>query len=1115
MKNTISHGVWKARCLCLLAVILISFTSLTAQVTLNLENATLEQVILKVKSQTKYQFFYDDALLHVVVGTVSVNNVSVPVLLDQVLNGKDISYRIDKDIVYLKYASESEELTQEQNSKETLIKGTVIDKSGESLIGVNIMIKGTAIGTTTDMDGNYTLRAPVGKHSLVVSYIGYRQQSLPIPSNGVLNVTMTEDSKAIGEVVVTALGIKREKKMLGYAVQELKAEDLNKTNDPSITGALQGKVAGLAISSSGTGLNGSTKITIRGNSSLTDNNQPLWVVDGVPFNDNNNSSASLYGGVDRGGAAVDINPDDVESISVLKGPNAAALYGSRAGNGVILVTTKKGSAKDGFGVTYSGNFTWTDVVETLQMQTKYGQGVDGVKNSSSRYSFGEELLGQSYTAWNGLDMPYQLYGNKMQDYFKTGFSQNHNVSVGGQSEKAHYRASFGSTTSDGLFQGEKMQKYNLDVKAGMKMNKYLSLDSKVSLSYTENKGRPTFGKTGEVFQLLSIPNNVRLEDLKHFSTPEKMHVNWTGPSPQDLNPYYVNEQFGNDDERWRSFGYFGAKINITDWLFLSGKYAFDVYRTKITSTNISNGIEGSRKDEFSVGEENFFEQNAEVMAVGHNTIQDVFRIGYTLGGNFMYNRSESLVGKAAIMQNPNVWYLNSAQGFNAAEQSFREKMVQSVFASLSLSYKEWISLDLTARNDWSSTLPVNACSFFYPSANLSFVLSDMLRSVNVEVPSWLTFTKIRLSAAQVGKDTDPYLTRNYVDYKRGDKGPIPQFPTVLANKDLKPEISTSYEAGLDMKFFNNRLGFDFTYYHNLTKNQIMKVPMSGAWESKWINAGEILNRGFEMMIYSTPVETKNFQFDLGVNLSYNNSLVVKLHEDATRMIFNGKDADLMVNVGAVEGGRLGDIFPLRAYKRDDNGRILVRNGTPLIDEAINPKAIGNIQPDFLASIIPSFTFYGVSISALFDMKFGGSIVSISEAVATASGTAKRTENRADIVVDGVNEDGTPNTTPISAEQYYKTIGSEKGVAEEFLYDASFIKLKEVAIGYSIPSKYLKKIKVNTLRVSLVGRNLCYLMKHTPGTSPEGGFDTSMFSQAIDFTSVPYSRTVGFSISLGF
>lgn len=1112
MKNVLT----KKRHIKIASMILFLFlsTHLTfSQVTLSLKNGTLGNIIQTIKTQTEYKFFYDDELTKLKVGDINEKNIPVKELLNKVLPPIDVTYKIDAQIIYL-YTKHKKEQTpvHKDNPQKKIIKGCVTDSSGEPLIGVSVSVKGTTFGTVTDIDGNYTLTVPSGYNDIQFSYVGFKTELHSISSDGNLNISLNEDAQAIDEVVVTALGIKREKKMLGYSIQELKGDELNKTGDPSVTGALQGKVAGIQMNISGTGLNGSTKITIRGNSSLTDNNQPLWVVDGVPFNDNSSSSASLYGGIDRGGASVDINPEDIESISVLKGPNAAALYGSRAGNGVILITTKSGTRKEGFGINYTGSFTWTHVSETLHRQQLYGQGIDDKYTQSTPYSFGAKLDGHEYVAWNGETMPYSNYTDTFDDYFNTGFSQSHNVSLGNVTDKSNYRLSIGSLNSNGLFQGENLKKINIDLKAGTTINKFLSLDSKVSLSKTKAENRPFNGKNGEIYQLLMLPANIRLTDLQKYYTADKMHVNWYGPQEDVLNPYYVNNQLSNLDDRWRAFGYYSMKINFTPWLHATAKYAFDYYRTKIEDTNRTNGTsEIVLQDRFNKGEENFFEQNAEFMIHGDNQLNPDFRLGYSIGGNIMYQSQEALMTSGQNMPIKDHWFLNYADK-TLANQSFKEKAVRSIFATAQLSFKEYLSLDLTARNDWSTTVKD---SYFYPSASLSFIISDFIKSTNYNVPSWLTFAKLRLSAAQVGKDTEPYTSLNYMGWTQSFEGPSIISDKTKANPDVKPEISTSYEIGIDARFFDNRLGLDFTWYHSMTKNQIMKVPTSGAWESKWINAGRILNKGIELMVYATPVKTKDFNFDLNINLSHNRSIVKELHESAKYMEFKGEDK-LLVRVGAEEGGLLGDIYPIITYLKDANGNILVEDdGRPKKGYNKNREKIGNIQPDLLMSVTPTFSYKNIFLSALFDMKFGGDIVSVSEAIATYYGTAQRTEKRDNLIFPGVHDDGTPNTQAISARQYYQSIGGEQAVAEEFIYDASFIKLKEISLGYSFPKQILKKTPFTALKVSFVGRNLCYLLKHTPGTSPEGGFDTSMFSQAIDFTSVPYSRTLGFSVSVGF
>lgn len=1000
------------------------------------------------------------------------------------------------------------------------VSGTVKDKNGEPLIGVSVVEKGTTNGMITDLDGNFGLSVSSPEAVLEFSYVGYNPVSVKVGDRTFFAIEMGESTQNLDEVVVTALGIKREKKMLGYAVQDIKADKLNTTGDPSVIEALSGKVAGLQMNTAGTGLRGSTKITLRGNSSLTDNNQPLWVVDGVPFSDNSSSDASLFGGVDRGGSAVDINPEDIESISVLKGPNAAALYGSRAGNGVILITTKRGVKEKGFGVTYSGNFTWTSVASSLEQQTTYGQGKGGVFDPNVFESFGAPLDGHTYTGWLGQELQYKDYGNKFDQYFNTGFTQTHNVAIGKAEENYNYRASFGSTESQGLFDGEGLSKINIDLKAGMKMNKYLSMDSKISLSRTKATDRPQYGKGGEVYQLLYIPRNIPLNDLKTFRSDTQRHIYYVTPTLQELNPYYINYQYSNMDERWRAFGYYTVKIDFTPWLYATGKYSFDYYDTSIEEQNRTNGIDDQSKESYKSMEQRYYEHNIEGMILGHNTFAERFRLGYSLVGNIMYQRTSGLTGYSENMAKEGIWYHNSALGKNTAEQTFTERETRSVFGTLQFAWDEWIALDLTARNDWSSTLPKNNCSYFYPSANLSWVFSDMMRRYDMGLPSWITFGKLRLSAAQVGKDTDPYVLYNYLTYTQGVNGPEISYPKIKANPDLKPEISSAYEAGLDMKFFNNRLGFDFTYYRSLTKNQIMTVPMAGEFSSKYINAGEILNEGVELMLYTTPVKTKDFEFNLDMSLAHNNTTVVKLHDDAKYISFNFKNENMLVDVGAEEGGRLGNIYANTFYARNENGDLILRNGMPMIksNSSAERKCIGNIQPDLLMSITPSFSYKGFFLSAMLDMRFGGDIVSVSEAIATRYGTAKRTEYRpaTGIILDGIDEaTGLKNTVAVPAEDYYRSIGGDNAPAEEFVYDASYIKFKELSIGYSFPSKWLQKIHISNLRLAFVGRNLCYLLKHTPGTSPEGGYDTTMFSQAIDYTAVPYTRTFGFSINVGF
>ena len=1128
-----------------------------AQVTLKTPNTTLEVVIKKIQKQMNLRFFYDDSLAKVMVNNIDVKDEKVQNVLNQLLKGKGISFKVEDNVVYLRKENAPVAKEKATDSKRK-ITGKVLDEAQQPMIGVTVAVKGSTTRAVTDIDGNYQLQTSETAPVLQFSYLGYKTKEVKASGKDAITTTMDVDSKALDEVVVTALGIKRDKKMLGYSVQDIKSDALNTTGDPSVVGALSGKVAGLQMNTASTGLGGSTKITIRGNSSLTDNNQPLWIVDGVPFSDNNTSNASAYGGYDRGGTSLDINPDDIESISVLKGPNAAALYGSRAGNGVILVTTKKGANKSGFGVSYNGNFTWSSVSQAIKMQNRFGQGSNGAVNYkrnasgdieglNGELSFGPELDGHEEYNWYGTKSPYQYTGDKLRDYFKTGFSQFHTVALGNNSEKGHYRLSIGYNDNKGLFKNETLDKLSIDLNAGTVVNKYLSLDGKISLSHMKACNRPLLGLNGEVAQLLLIPGNVSLRSLEENQSSEtQVHRNWFGPNQHYSNPYYVRHRYKNSDERWRAFGYYGANINLLDNLKLNAKYSFDYYRTRLQTSDLSladqaittgtsTWQEKITTDGMQRGEENHFEHNIQMLLLGNNQLTPKLRVDYSLGGNVMYQKYELFQGGVQNMLNKDVWVYNTGGKLVSGGDNGFNRAMYSVFASAQLAYSEYLSLDLTARNDWSSTLPKGQNSFFYPSASISFMFSDFMKSIDKPLPSWVTFAKIRTSLAQVGKDPSPYNlynTRKF-EFESGIRKPVVN--TIKMNDMLKPEIKTSYELGLDMKFLNNRLGFDFTYYYSVTRNQSMLVDAAAPWSQQWVNAGKILNRGVEMMVYTTPIQTKDLTFNLNMNFAHNRSIVKELAPGVQRIYFNG-DNNMPVRVGAVVGGKLGDIYANNLMKRNDAGQVIVNaqglpqpaTGNGNLEQYLLSNPIGNIQPDLLMSVTPSLTFKGISLTAMFDMRFGGSIMSVSEGMATSVGTSERTLNRGEyeeisgvkdyyMVVPGVKEDGSINDIPVSAQAYYSTIGiykSQKGYTEEFIHSASYIKLKELSLGYSFPQRMLKKTPFTALKLSFVARNLCFLMKHTPG-NPDGGYDTTMFSQALDFAAVPYTRTFGFSINVGF
>lgn len=1003
-------------------------------------------------------------------------------------------------------------------AQERTITGTVTSKDdGTPVIGASIMLKGTTKGTVTNVDGKYSIKVAGNEATLVFSFIGMQSQSLLVGTDNVMNVTLAAEKLNVQEVVVTALGIKRERKALGYSMQEVKSKDLTMTNDPNVTTALQGKVAGVQISESGSGVGGSSKILIRGNSSLTDKSEPLWVIDGIPFDNSSNSNTGEYGGLDKGNSTFDLNPDDIESMSVLKGPNAAALYGSRAGNGVIVVTTKKGSKNQkGIGVDFSSSTTISKVAYFLDTQNVYGQGSNGVYDKNSALSWGPKMDGQQLESWTGQTTAYSPQSNRIQDFFRTGASYNNNVSLSGANDKGAFRASLGRSSNDGVFNTENVSKNNFDVNSQYNLSSFLSVDTKISYAETKGKNRPSMGYYSIPYYYYTMPANIRNQDLQPGYTLDPVtgnHVEtlYTNPNANTRNPYFLQAQRRNGDDRYRVFGYFAANLKFTDYLKLMVKEGIDFYRERDeTVDQFSDNVYASGTPNMTANETFFKEQNTEFLLSFNKHYSD-FDVNASFGGNRMQTYTEGLNGSSGKLGIEGYYFLDLGTNKNVSN-SYTKKEIQSLYALTSFGYKDFAFLDVTARNDWSSTLPASNRSYFYPSVNLSGIVTEALKTYGIEYnEDVLSYAKIRASWAQVGKDTDPYqLQANYSVNKGHFNDIYGSYPNIEYNSNLKPEISTSAEIGTELKFFHNRIGVDFTYYNSKTKNQVLTIdlPQSSGYAQKYINAGQISNKGFEVMLNTTPIKTKDFSFDMGFNFASNVSKADKL--DSNVKVYSFGQMNNGWEVVAYEGGKLGDILA-KKFQRDSNGNILIdAAGVPLETEKT---VVGNLQPDWTGSINLGANYKGFSLAALITIQQGGDILSSTEASAAAAGTAKRTQDRTPIVVKGVHADGSVNTTAISAQSYWNDI-SDNG--EAFKYDASYMKLKELSFGYSFNSSQLKRLPFTKARISLIARNLFYFYKHTPGTAPDASsVNTHYYSQAFDFIPVPNTRTYGFSLNLGF
>jgi len=1084
------------------------------KVSMNLKKTTLSKVFDEIEKQSDFNVFYskEDVDENRSVD-ISIQNAGIEGVLDKVLDLNEYKYTIiDQDIIITKrYKDDSVTQGQEQFT----ISGIVTDDTGEPLPGVNVFEKGNVTnGTITSIDGSYKLELGSSEAVVVYSFIGFNEQELNVAGRSNINVTLVSETLDIDEVVVTALGIKREKKALGYAVQDVKSEALTQAGDADLVSSLQGKVAGVQINQSGGGVGGTSRIDIRGASSLTDNNAPLWVVDGVPFDNGNDRDGGVWGGTSRAGGAFDLNPEDIESVSILKGPNAAALYGERGGNGVIVVTTKKGTNRKGLGISYSGGVTFSEAAYMLDLQERYGQGTDGVYSKDSEWSWGPEMKGQQLESWTGETIPYTAQKDRLKDFTRTGLSHKHNVAFTGGNDDGTFRVSLGKDVMNGIYQDHKVEKTTFDFRGDYNINSWLNIDTKLSYFVTDGDQRPEIGNYSYVSYFNSMPMNIRNRDLKpgyNIVSGEHVEKLYTTVNANNRNPYFLQAQTDNSDSKNRTFGYVAANFKLHENLTAKVKYGLDFYQFNAVEGYLyADNVDPTRPN-YNTEQINFKEENVEFLLSYNKTFNENWTIGLNFGANNMNRFSKRLRGTSGRLSSEGDYFLGAGSNINATE-TIAESEVRSMYGFGQVAFRNYLFFDFTGRNDWSSTLTAADAdydnSYFYPSFSFSGIISDM-----VSMPSWISFAKARASWAQVGKATDPYNTSQLYKLESWNynltTGVVPEVAVI---QDLKPEISTSWEAGLDLRLFNNRLGFDFTYYNEMTKNQIVdiEVVQSSGYKRKYINAGEISNKGIELMIATVPIKTKDFRLGLDFNFSKNEGVLEELHEDL-------KEYDFGSNVWAVEGGKLGDIRG-SIYARNDEGQIIIDdNGLPTLAQGTD-HVLGNIQADWTGSINLSADYKGLYMNALFSIQQGGDILSSSERGATSSGTAKRTDvnDRMAFFVDGVTADGGANNVMVSAEEYWRQVAK---VDEEFLYDASHMKLKEIVIGYNVPKTLLKRISNNpiqSMRIAVVGRNLWYLFKDTPGTVPDASAYSSAYAaQAFDFAPVPSTRTYGFSLNLGF
>jgi TonB-linked SusC/RagA family outer membrane protein len=1017
-----------------------------------------------------------------------------------------------------------------QNAKaQTTVTGTITDAAtGIPLPGASIVVKGTTNGVSSDFDGNYSIDVSTATATFVVSYVGYATKEVAYSGSATLNISLSEDTEQLNEVVVTALGISREKKSLGYAVSTIEGSSVSLAKETNVVSSLAGKVAGVVVSRSTSGAGGGTRVVIRGNGSLTGNNQPLYVVDGIPIDNSgvSNAVAGEYSVKDLGTGISDINSDDIESMSILKGPNAAALYGSRASNGVVLITTKKGKLNQGLGVSINSSAVFDSPLVLPEYQNQYGRGTDGdfpnivpsdplstqITAVTNTASWGPKFDGSSQLEFNGQMRPYVAQPNNVKDFFETGASFVNTISISNSNDKSSVFFSYTNSDIQSILPNSGLKRNNFNLRGFTKLSDKLSFDAKVTYFLQSAKNRPEQGTEGLAAYLWGLPRNVRLSDLKVYQDIENFGYGVISPRTGAGNPYWILYNDSNEDQRTRITGFAKATYQFTDWLTAFVRVGRDAV-SQDTKQIHAIGHHFYPGGDIRFGQNDITETNYDFLLMFNKDLNDKFNLSLNAGGNMLHSTRINSGSFGANFKIPGKYFLDNADGNTivATQSDLIEKKVNSVYGQGSLSYMDMVYLDLTARNDWSSALAAENRSYFYSSASLSFLLHKMfnLQGTNID------FLKLRASTANVGNDTEPQQIVNLFSVAADGYLGVTQVnrPNINFSKSLKPEDIRSTEVGLEVKALKNRLYADFSYYSITTKDLIFDVPVDPGTGYSYFreNVGKLTNKGFELMIGGKPIQNENFSWDVSANISKNDNKLESLIEGQDNFTFSTTNGGV-VDVRAQVGGGYGDIYTTTWLRNDQGQLILTDEGRP--QATSEREKFGNYQPDYTGGITNTFNYKNFSLNFLIDFRIGGDVYSGTDAALDASGVSKRSlqYREGGIVVQGVHSDGTPNTTSISAQDYW---GAVSGIGSEYVYDQSNARLRELSLTYRFAKKLLEKTFVQNASVSLTGRNLFFLWKKTDNFDPESSYSTNNFSQGVLFYALPTTKSVGLSLNVNF
>lgn len=1034
------------------------------------------------------------------------------------------------------------------------IAGTVTDSTtAEAIPGVNVVVQELNTGSATNPQGEFEITGvPEGSYTVAASFVGYQTREIPVDVTAgettQVDIALAPQAIGVDEVVVTALGTEREKRSLGYAVSNVSGDDVDVAGETNFIGNLTGKVAGAQINNSSQ-MGGSSRIVLRGPGSISGENQPLIVVDGIPLDNSNFNSSGQNtggGGYDYGNAASLINPSDIQSVSVLKGPSATALYGSRAADGVIEITTKSGAEQEGIGVTVQTELSATQLYGFPDYQNKYGGGStpnfsrneqgQRVVDFGTDQSWGPRLDGREVREWfsyddvNGLQgetTPWDAHPDNVQNFFNTGLRSNTNVALAQGADDYNYRITLNNLYQEGNSPESNLDRRNIGFNGSLDFTEELT--TRISFNYINEQatGRPGSGYTnanGPWLQFnhfgqrqIDLSDDAPMRNITRADGTQR-GWNWIGdPANGDLiyanNPFWIRERNFQNDERNRLYGKVEASYDLTETLDLTANARTDYYTLRQQERIALGSVEQSEYEEnvYEVQESNFGAK----LSYDDNLTPNVSLTG-TAGTNYRYaSREENLQITEGGLAAEGVFTINNSVSRPSIDDYFQEQGILGVYVDATVGYNDLVYLGGSVRNDWSSTLPNDNNRYIYPSVSGSFVFSSLSALQDSDI---LSYGRLRANWAQVGRDTDPYrLAATFPLGTPVDGQPTQRLPRTLNNSDLEPEIKTGWEVGTELQFFQNRIGLDATYYSEVTDNQILRVGASRAsgFETRVVNAGSISNRGVELVLNVTPVLTEDFQWDMTFNWAKNVNEVEDLAEGVTSIPLDYTDASppFGPTLVAREGEPFGTFFGSGFVENEDGEKVLNSDGS---FQASAPKVLGDYQPDWTGGFSTTLSYQNFTATMLIDGQKGGDIWSLSNLFGLYSGifeeTAEGNIRQLGITPQGVLENGEPFTETIRAKPFFQSQFGNPGIQ---LYDASYIKLREVTLSYRLPTQWFASTPIQGLNVSLFGRNLATLLKYTPNFDPTAVTRSSTNLQGIEAGQVPPTRTMGMRVRLDF